>query len=73
MVIQCNGHVDEFRQWLSDHGFKIDDERIVKDSHYYQLISMHKEETTPLNEGTMLIWYLYQKDPLIQRILALYL
>lgn len=41
IVVQCNGHVDEFRKWLSIHHFVIDDERIMKDRYYYQMISMH--------------------------------
>lgn len=66
MVIQCNGHVDEFRQWLSDNGFMIDDERIIKDTHYYQLISMHKEKTTPLTMEQCIFGIYTKNDPLFK-------
>lgn len=66
IVVQCNGHVDEFRRWISDHGFTIDDEKIVKDSHYYQLISMHKETSEPLTPQQCLFGIYTQKDPLFK-------
>ena len=41
IIIQCNNHVTELRQWLHEHGFCIDGEQIVKEHHYYQMLSVH--------------------------------
>ena len=53
IIIQSNTHVDELRRWISDNGFKIDKECIVKDSHFYQILSIHYE-TEKLNEDQIL-------------------
>lgn len=73
IVIQCNGHVDDFRSWLNTHGYTIDDERIVKDSHYYQLISVHKEVSKPLSKEDCLFGVFLRKDPLFREFWELML
>lgn len=44
IIIQCNNHVTKLRQWLHEHGFAIDAEQLVKEHHYYQMISVHAGE-----------------------------
>lgn len=64
IIVQCNGHVDDLRLWLSDHGFRIDDERIVKDRHFYQMISMHYEPGETLTPEECLFGKFLPNDPM---------
>lgn len=50
-VVQSNSDVELLRQYISDHGYTIEDERIVFDSFYYQIIKFSAdlhEPYTPL-------------------------
>lgn len=65
IVVQCNGHVDEFRRWLSNNHFVIDDERLMKDRHYYQMISMHYDSIgETLSDEQCLFGKFLDSDPL---------
>lgn len=64
IILQCNSRVEELRRWISDHGFAIDQECIVKDKHYYQMISMHREQSTPLTKQECIFGPLMKEDPL---------
>lgn len=66
IIVQCNGRVEELRKWISEHGFCIDEERIVKDKHYYQMISMHREQRTPLTKQQCMFGVYLKEDPLFQ-------
>lgn len=66
IIIQCNGRVDELRQWLSEHEFTIDEERIVKDRHFYQLLSIHREKSRPLTKRECMFGIHMKYDPLFQ-------
>lgn len=66
IIIQCNGRVEEFRSWISEHGFRIDEERIVKDRHYYQMLSIHREECPPLTQRECMFGVHMHQDPLFQ-------
>ena len=66
IILQCNGRVEELRQWISDHGFRIDEERIVKDKHYYQMISMHREPGEPLSKEQCIFGVNMKNDPLFK-------
>lgn len=63
IIIQCNNHVTELRNWLSAHGLCIDDEQLVKEHHYYQMLSIHVEEQKLDEEQCMFGLYL-DKHPL---------
>lgn len=66
IIIQVNKDVVELRQWISDHRFTIEDENIVYDQRYYQIIvfntTYHEEYSDEhivlgphlLNEGSQL-------------------
>lgn len=58
IIIQCNNHVSELRQWLSAHGLCIDDEQLVKEHHFYQMLSIHVEEQKLDKEHCMFGLYL---------------
>ena len=50
-ILQCNSEVDKLRQYLSDHHYTIEDEKVVFDGFYYQIIrfsSAYHESYTPL-------------------------
>lgn len=60
IIIQCNHHVCELRKWLSQHGLCIDGEQLVKERHYYQLLSVHVEKQELSDEQCMFGLYLTQ-------------
>ncbi|MBO4359245.1 MAG: SAM-dependent methyltransferase [Erysipelotrichaceae bacterium] len=37
-ILQSNNDVDKLRQYISDHSYTIEDERVVHDGFYYQII-----------------------------------
>lgn len=60
IIIQCNNHVCELRKWLSNHGLCIDGEQLVKEHHYYQMLSIHVEKQELNDEQCMFGLYLMQ-------------
>ncbi len=46
IILQCNSRMEDMRRWLHENGFTIDAEELVKDHHYYQLLSVHKAPCT---------------------------
>ena len=64
IIVQCNGHIEDFRYWLNQHGYTIDAECIVEDHHDYQLISMHKKQCAPYTKEQCLFGIYMQQDPL---------
>lgn len=50
IIIQCNSRVDDLRRWLHLAGFTIDAEELVKDQHYYQMLSIHYEASEMCEE-----------------------
>lgn len=60
IVLQCNTHVEDMRRWLHENGFTIDAEQLVKDHHYYQMLSVHKEPCDMSEEQYLFGVYLDQ-------------
>lgn len=65
IILQSNTHVDDLRRWISNNGFKIDKECIVKDNHYYQILKIHYE-TEILNEDQILFGKCMKRDELFK-------
>lgn len=63
ILIQCNTHVDKLRYWLSQHGFYIDHEELIKDTHYYQMLSVHMQQQF-LNEEQCVFGLYLDNHPL---------
>lgn len=42
LILQSNDNVDLLREWLNKSGFKIDDETILKDYKYYEILQVSK-------------------------------
>ena len=54
-ILASHTDVEDLRRFLSDHHFVIDDERIVLERHYYQIIKAHHdEEARSLTEDEIL-------------------
>ena len=49
-LIQSNTDVDLLRKYISDHGFTIEDERIVHEDFYYQIIKFSADLHEPYSE-----------------------
>lgn len=60
MIIQCNTHVCALRRWLSNHDLCIDDEQLVQQHHYYQMLSIHVQKQVLSEEQCMFGVYLEQ-------------
>lgn len=54
LILQSNSDVDLLRRWISDHGFKIVDEDLVHEGHYYQIVVVEPEGGKVLNEDEIL-------------------
>ncbi len=65
IIIQCNSHIDDLRRWLHQAGFTIDAEEIVKDQHYYQMLSIHFE-ASEMHEEDYLFGIHLTKHPLFK-------
>lgn len=50
IIIQVNRDVEGLRQWISDHHYRILNERCVLDEHYYQIIVFDTTNDISLNE-----------------------
>lgn len=53
LILQSNNHVEDLRRWLCEHGFTIDQEELVEEQHFYQILSVHYESET-LSEDQIL-------------------
>ena len=42
IIVQVNREVSSLRRWIMDHGFQIQDEKIVHDRHFYQIVVFSK-------------------------------
>ena len=49
-IIQSNTDVNLIRQYISDHNFTIEDERIIYDGFYYQIIKFSADYHDPYSE-----------------------
>ncbi|MBQ1341854.1 MAG: tRNA (adenine(22)-N(1))-methyltransferase TrmK [Erysipelotrichaceae bacterium] len=49
MIIQINTEVDKMRRWLMSNGFKIDDELMIRDYKYYEILTVSQGQME-LNE-----------------------
>lgn len=58
LLIQCNSHVDELRAWCSNHNLMIEAEELIKDHHYYQLLSLRYGKQTLSQEECLFGLYL---------------
>lgn len=58
IIIQCNSRVDDLRRWLHQNGFMIDAEELIKDQHYYQMLSIHYEASDMSEEDYLFGIYL---------------
>lgn len=50
-IIQSNTDVEKLRKWISNHHYKLLEERVVYDEHYYQILSFNCEYDDPLTES----------------------
>ena len=65
LIIARHTDVEELRRFLSNGHFVIDQERIVKERHYYQIIKAHHErEAAALSEDEILFGLHRDDDPL---------
>ena len=44
IIIQINTEVDKLRRWLMSNGFRIDDETIIRDYKYYEILTVSTGE-----------------------------
>ena len=49
-VVQSNSDVPLLRQYISDHGYTIEDEKVVYDGFYYQVIKFNADLGDPLTD-----------------------
>ena len=49
-IIQSNTDVDKLRKYISDHGYTITDEKIVKDGFYYQIVKFNGNNHEPYSD-----------------------
>ena len=49
-LVQANTHVEQLRQYLSEHNYTIEDEKIVYDDFYYQIIRFSADLHDPYSE-----------------------
>ena len=49
-LVQPNTDVEKFREYISSHGYTIEDERIVHDGFYYQIIRFSKQQHDPYTD-----------------------
>ena len=64
-LLASHTDVDELRRFLSQHQFVIDQERIVFERHYYQIIKAHHEDDAPaLTEDEILFGVHMRKEAL---------
>lgn len=54
LILQSNSDVDLLRGWISDHAFKIVDEALVHEGHYYQIIVVEPVGGKELTEDEIL-------------------
>ena len=65
IILQCNTRVEDMRRWLHQNGFTIDAEQLVKDHHYYQMLSVHKEPSD-MREDQYLFGVYLDRHPLFK-------
>ena len=65
IILQCNTRVEDMRRWLHQNGFTIDAEQLVKDHHYYQMRSVHKEPSD-MREDQYLFGVYLDRHPLFK-------
>ena len=67
VIIASHTDVEKLRRFLSNSHFVIDQERIVKERHYYQIIKAHHErEAAALSEDEILFGLHRDDDPLFR-------
>lgn len=64
LILQSNSDVDYLRRWISDHGFKIVDEALVHEGHYYQIVVVEPCGGKALNEDEILFGPIMPKKEL---------
>ncbi len=50
VIVQVNKEVDELRRWIGSNGYTIEDEVIVLEQHYYQIVSFSCCSHSPYTE-----------------------
>lgn len=50
VVIQVNKDVDALREWISDHNYTIEREKMIEEVHVYQIISFTLDKHKPYSE-----------------------
>lgn len=64
-VLASHTDIEELRRFLSRHSFVIDDEKIVQERHFYQIIKAHHEsDASLLSEDEIMFGVHAYKDPL---------
>lgn len=64
LILQSNSDVDLLRRWLSDHTFKIVDEELVHEGHYYQIVVVEPDGGKMLTEDEILFGSIMPKREL---------
>ena len=62
IIIQANNHLKELREYLSNHGFKIIEEKILLDSGIYYEIIKVREGIESLNENDLVFGPILRKE-----------
>lgn len=60
IIIQSNKHVDEVRRWISEHHYKILEEDLVEEDHFYEIIAFQAAPGEPLQEDEILFGRLHE-------------
>lgn len=55
IVIQVNKDVDFLRQWVCEKGYRIDEEKIVKETHFYQILSVRLDFAEKYSEKELFL------------------
>ena len=62
LIIASHTDVEELRRFLSEEGFVIDTERIVRERHYYQIIKTHHDAAAPRLSETQIMFGCHRDD-----------
>lgn len=62
VIVQVNRDVEGLRTWISDHNYRILNEKVVLDEHYYQIVVFDTNYDAPLSEEEIMFGKKMEKD-----------
>lgn len=63
-IIQSNKHVEDLRAWISDHQYRILNEDIVEEDHFYQIVAFSCQPSSHLSQDQILFGTCLEGHPL---------